>query len=418
MPIKLGTTKFKIPYSKAYIGSQLIHQASYVVETEFTSNVFPSEWAEVTAGTEYTGVNDYGTWRITATKHFGSNGINNAFDGDSSTQWNGGMKYDNISFDEGIIECPAEVEIQLSKIYLKYDDQGNTSNPSRLQGYNTITGEWEDIHTLTVTGAVVEETIDITSKNYYSKFKLVSYRNSANVSTGKLYEFQALSGIIKHISSSPIIPDILLPDSAILLFPFDVDGYDVIVGSKKITYTSLSSEVAKFAKAAYRDSGYDTYLSVSDLSGNSLHLSQISGGTKNLTLESWVKITSANAIILRYGGTNETYMQGLAIYSNSTGFELKWLISANVVKSTVTANIGTTPQDNWHHLAISVNNKIASFFVDGKKYGEIDISGYNTNHNYLGIGSTKGTYYDELLVCNDSLYTSDFAPPTGPYVLK
>ena len=210
----------------------------------------------------------------------------------------------------------------------------------------------------------------------------------------------------------------VVPDSAILLFPFDVDGYDVIVGSKKITYTSLSSEVAKFGKAAYRDSGYDTYLSVSDLSGKYLHLSQISGGTKNLTLESWVKITSANAIILRYGSTNETYMQGLAIYSNSTGFELKWLISANVVKSTVTANIGTTPQDNWHHLAISVNNKIASFFVDGKKYGEIDISGYNTNHNYLGIGSTKGTYYDELLVCNDSLYTSDFAPPTGPYVLK
>ena len=89
MPLKLGTTNINIPYSKACLGNQLIYAGGgKTVDTVFTSCPFPTSWTEVTAGTDYTGDNNYGTWRISATSYASATyNVSKVFDNDISTHW-------------------------------------------------------------------------------------------------------------------------------------------------------------------------------------------------------------------------------------------------------------------------------------------------------------------------------------------
>lgn len=188
MPLKLGDKTINIPFSKVYLGNALKYQNIRIIP--FTTTLFPTAWTEITS-TEYTGVNDYGNWIITSESS--SSSLYQAFDLDTSTLWAASKKDDNV-----IIECPCS--IQPTSFYIKH---ANLKDTSKIQGYNEISGAWEDLCSLTISGTfnsakITEENLNITTNNFYSKFKIYcyGYTNTSSLRP-KLYEFQITSGEIK-----------------------------------------------------------------------------------------------------------------------------------------------------------------------------------------------------------------------------
>lgn len=183
MPLKLGDKTINIPFSKVYLGSVLKYQK--IKNVYFNACPFPTSWQT------NTGVNDYGNWIITSESS--SSSLYQAFDLDTSTLWAASKREDNV-----IIECPCS--IQPTSFYIKH---ANLKDTSKIQGYNAISGAWEDLCSLTISGAfnsakITEENLNIATNNFYSKFKIYcyGYTNTSSLRP-KLYEFQITSGLIK-----------------------------------------------------------------------------------------------------------------------------------------------------------------------------------------------------------------------------
>jgi hypothetical protein len=188
MPLKSGTIDFKMPYSKAYLGSTLIYQEATGEEVAFTSCLFPETWTAVTGDTVYSSTNDYGIWTISSNGRYSNNyNISYAFDGSTSSGWrnaSGGGKEGEI-----IINCP--VLIKPTTIYVKSSSLYNSN--CTLQGYNPTTESWEDLFRFNKNGEITEV---ITTSNYYSKFRIYG-TNMSNTSTMSIDEFQITEGYYK-----------------------------------------------------------------------------------------------------------------------------------------------------------------------------------------------------------------------------
>lgn len=198
MPLKLGTTNIDIPFSKAYLGSVLVYKKGPTyIDTEFTTCPFPREWTEITTNLKYNSTNNYGLWIISATNFYGNSyGCYKAFDGSNSTQWNAGELTDDVTYETLEISCP--VLIKPSTIIFRCSSQGNTTNLSKIQGYNEETSTWEDITTITRTGSsAVTRTLNVTTENYYSKFRALCYRYNSSSDIPRVYEFQITAGTIR-----------------------------------------------------------------------------------------------------------------------------------------------------------------------------------------------------------------------------
>lgn len=198
MPIILGTVSKSLPYSKAFLGSNLVYQKISYTDVEFTTCPFPTSWAAITTGTNYTATNEYGLWEITApyassvgNKNFS---VNNMFDGkgNASDGWQQPNSSSTETF-EILIESP--VKIKPSSIYIQRYRLRTTST---FQGFNEDTQAWETLATLTVSNAntTTASDYDISTDNFYRKFR-ISGRSSATGYGCTIYEFQITSGTIR-----------------------------------------------------------------------------------------------------------------------------------------------------------------------------------------------------------------------------
>ena len=161
-------------------------------EIEFTTCIFPTSWTAVTTGTSYKASNEYGEWHITATNSYSNSySAQKAFDNDASTYWRGNDFASGSQTREMEIDCP--VQIKPSQFYIKC---GRIGDNSKIQGFNEATQAWEDIYILEKATSF-EKTVDISTENYYSKFKVVFYRYSSSQTSVQIHEFQVASGFIK-----------------------------------------------------------------------------------------------------------------------------------------------------------------------------------------------------------------------------
>lgn len=195
--LKLGTTNLKIPFNKAYLGSALIYKKGPTyIDTEFTACPFPTEWAKVTSNIAYTSTNNHGTWNIYASGvNSSSNKCSRAFDGSNSTDWVSDSMSDNETYET--LEIMSPVLIKPSTILLHHEDLGNTTNLSRIEGYNADTQTWEPLATITRKSSATTETFNLSTDNYYSKFRILCYRYSSSFRYAHVYEFQITAGIIR-----------------------------------------------------------------------------------------------------------------------------------------------------------------------------------------------------------------------------
>lgn len=194
MPIKLGTTNIILPYSKAYLGSDLVYQKSGgYVDTEFTECPFPTEWTEVEIPTKYTATNEYGAWNIEANDAAGENYVKCAFDGDftNNSCWNTKTTpaYIWISLPNNVFISPKIFRIRyrsLNEVLVKN---------SKIQGYNPETSAWENLVELNYQGNSAKTyTYEISSSAFYSKFRVECYRNTAYA---YVYAFEVQEGTIR-----------------------------------------------------------------------------------------------------------------------------------------------------------------------------------------------------------------------------
>lgn len=187
MPIYLGSAKKDFPHARVYLGDKLKYKRS--VEFEFSSCPFPTSWTEVTEYEKYEATNDFGKWIITSSINHMSWIAPKAFDGKDSTEW----RCNNLPRTIGI-ECP--VAIKPAQVHIVHGKQGGGT----LQGFNVITGVWEDLLTLSkTTSSTVTVDTEILTENYYSQFQIVFTRYSSSSSTVYLYEFQIKSGFYKPL---------------------------------------------------------------------------------------------------------------------------------------------------------------------------------------------------------------------------
>jgi hypothetical protein len=194
MPAKLGTITKKFPFSKIYLGSVLKYQRGSA-STGFSVCPFPTSWTSVNEYLEFTSTNDYGAWNIITDGYSSTKRLSNVFDGDVSTYFR--TKVLTSDTETSIIDIICPKLICPQKIYIKYSRTKNAS----IQGFNPNTNEWEVLKTLSYSSTSdSEETIELTTKTFYSKFRLETYRYGTSGSTrsAEFFEFQIQSGSMKE----------------------------------------------------------------------------------------------------------------------------------------------------------------------------------------------------------------------------
>lgn len=174
MPLKLGTNGIALPYSKAYLGSNLVYQS----EQKHTDNPIPTTWS----------INDYddyynGDYRITASSYYSSSyRLNLAFDNDTSTRW----RSKSTSGDKWVkLELPEAIKVSKFKLYA-YDNSSSDKVVVTIQGSND-NSNWDNIGTYTETTALKE--VELTSPNYYKYYRLW-FETRSSIYIAGVYEWQ------------------------------------------------------------------------------------------------------------------------------------------------------------------------------------------------------------------------------------
>lgn len=169
-----------------------------------------------------------------------------------------------------------------------------------------------------------------------------------------------------------------------------------------------------FGASSYLGDGNGDYITV----GNPNHFTDFDFGSGDLTVECWLKTSSASLdrVLDRDGGASNTRFY---LGFGSTGLA-RWMAGGTII---VTA--GPDLRDSaWHHVAASRNGSTTRLFVDGTEVGSgtsVDIQN-GSGEVYIGSNATSpGTlsfpgWIDELRVTKGvGRYTANFTPPTAAF---
>lgn len=211
------------------------------------------------------------------------------------------------------------------------------------------------------------------------------------------------------------------PSSTICLINFENGNYDVTGNSTVIiSDTTRSSDQSKFGSHAV----YFT-------KDSSSHL-DVTLPSEARTISFWFYCTADNASgsyptlfsSPSYGNAGGTYTHvddgGYGIYpvfrANASGSNNN---NGTTGSTTITRNI-------WHHFAYCHEGASHYYFLDGVLQATVTQASPNTlNQVFFGglMGASSmvtGCYYtgyiDEILICSETLYTSDFTVPSEAYV--
>ena len=210
------------------------------------------------------------------------------------------------------------------------------------------------------------------------------------------------------------------PSSTICLINFDKGIYD-LTGNTTIanSATTRSETKTKFGNySAYFTADNSAYLSL-----------QLPSEAK--TISFWFYCTSSNMSgsyptlfsSQSYGDAGGTYVHiDDGSYSSYPVYRSN---SSNSLSNNGTYGSTLISRNEWHHFAYSTDGSNHYYFLDGILQATVIQSSPNTlTKLFFGglMGSSSmiyGCYYtgyiDEILICSETLYTSDFTPPTEAY---
>lgn len=180
------------------INGKIVFKRQSYVDAEFTACPFPTSWTTVTAYVKYSAENEYGIWNVEASSALSGNyPAKKAFNNVSDDYWCPTSIGDVETAETIEISLPTKVLIKPTNIYVKHLYQGNASNKSKIQGYNSETNLWEDLGELAFKKHNQENTFTISNDTFYSKFRVLCYGYSSSLNIPIIYELQVRSGTIR-----------------------------------------------------------------------------------------------------------------------------------------------------------------------------------------------------------------------------
>lgn len=132
------------------------------------------------------------------------------------------------------------------------------------------------------------------------------------------------------------------------------------------------------------------------------------------TIEFWGKFISSSSTGAPYIHYHPSWNSTL-FDSNIKTSGLTPFFKQNTTYTNPTPNYDST---TWNHFAVVIDNGNFRTYLNGILSAEGTIQN-NSNYN-IGAFKAYGTAcaFDEALFCNDVKYTTNFAPPHGPYYIE
>ena len=156
---------------------------------------------------------------------------------------------------------------------------------------------------------------------------------------------------------------------------------------------------------------YGAYSLFFDGNGDSITTNDISLGTSDFTIETWIRpaTVSGEQAILNQGNSDSTGCFILALYNNTVQF---YTDNGSRILG------GTVSQDQWAHIALARLSNVYSLFIDGQlvtTYSGVhnhNASPFKIGDGYGGIRYFNGYMDDVRVTVGVARYTSNFTVPT------
>lgn len=167
---------------------------------DFASLITPTSWAQVIAGTKYTGTNTHGIWTIEASSYSEENEVYQAFNNNLSigSVWlSAEGLYDASDTEYVILSCPIKTAIKPTNMRIAVD---RGASGAYIQGLNADTGNWDNLYDIGAFSEYTDKTFTLFTQKYYSQFKCVI--NGGTGEYAAIREFQINSGTIRKSMTS------------------------------------------------------------------------------------------------------------------------------------------------------------------------------------------------------------------------
>lgn len=194
----------------------------------------------------------------------------------------------------------------------------------------------------------------------------------------------------------------------------------------KNQYVLYSSSVKKFGThSMYDQYGTDTFESDPNPNGDFVNNTGIFYNylTGDWTAECWFTTPTGNASYSSVLFSLQGYKTGFGYYPyfdiavTSTGFYLRHA-TVNTAFDYNQFFTATIASNVWHHCAVVKKDGAISVYIDGvvKASGIAWTYTPNSAWNYSVVGTYNYGYIDEFRFSNIARWTTNFTPPTIPYV--
>jgi alpha-tubulin suppressor-like RCC1 family protein/predicted hotdog family 3-hydroxylacyl-ACP dehydratase len=201
---------------------------------------------------------------------------------------------------------------------------------------------------------------------------------------------------------------------------------DGVIGGTSFTDSSLAS------RAITRSGGVTTSATQSKFGGTSAYFdgtgrlavapsSSFQFGTGDFTVEAFIYYANNVSQGTIYDHGNSNVAGSLSVFVAGTSLNVR-MDGLNDLSATLPGSKFNT----WTHIAVVRFSGILTMYVDGTSVASINRATANVSQNAPLVGATYysngGTYLyttgyiDELRVSSDAKYTTNFTPPSGPFV--
>ena len=205
------------------------------------------------------------------------------------------------------------------------------------------------------------------------------------------------------------------PDSVIALYHLDNNLKDEVT-SETATGAPGSYVSGKFSTGAQGVNNNNYKLLPVNISANDLQ-------TNDYTIEMWIKCTATNFnSVSRYKNDTDTALLFASDNVTSAGLRLRTESSSWDQGLASSCSVDTTfPNYNanvFHHLALVIKHGTYVAYLDGKKACHGNVNSYANSAFYRLYPSGSNAHFDEIMICAEARYLTDFEPPHGPYYIE
>lgn len=212
----------------------------------------------------------------------------------------------------------------------------------------------------------------------------------------------------RHVTETWKEPVKLPPDEHTLLLLHGEDFTDSSEYNRTINNSGCSiSDIAKFGKSIY-------FTNLNKLES----IESIFDVNSQFTIDFWARHNQIKSYATYFCGFTNNNTLKLQVVNGKITLFIQGTSFQQVIKYSPSVN-------QWFHFAMTGNNKAIKVYINGVLKSSFTISNTLANSNILiGLnpgqdnnGSIEG-YIDEFRISDIVRWTSDFIPPTSPYIIN